>query len=143
MRRLLVFCVVAVVLLAAEMAFNWWIDPFGEFWKGAALREASAAQPQCLISEEIVGNAYLPFKLAVFRSRPTRTDVIGSSRVLKIGSWPGERTFANLGVPAMTVGDVLYLLRHIPRHAPPQTIYLGVDVFWFNPSYHPFDFQFG
>jgi hypothetical protein len=142
MRRLLLFFAVAGVLLVVETAFNWWVDPFGEFWKGAALREADAARPQCLVSEEIVGNAYLPFKLAVFRSRQTKTFVVGSSRVLKIGSWPGERTFANLGVPAINVDDVLYLFEHVPRDAPPQTVYLGLDVFAFNPRYRPFDFQF-
>jgi hypothetical protein len=142
MRRLILFFAVAGSLLVLEMAFNWWVDPFGEFWKGRALYEASAARPQCLVSEEIVGNAYLPFKLAVFRSRPTKRFVVGSSRVLKIGSWPHERTFANLGVPAINVGDVLYLFKHIPQNAPPQTVYLGLDTFAFNPRYQPFDFQF-
>jgi hypothetical protein len=141
MRRLVLFLALTALLLALEMTFDWWVDPFGQFWKGGALRDARAAN--CLLGEDVVGNAYLPFKLAVFRSRPTRTIVLGSSRTLKIASWPGERDFANLGVPAMQIADMLYLLRHIPAPAPRLTVYLGLDVFMFNPAYHPFDFRPG
>ncbi len=93
MGRLVAFLGTAAVLLVALAAFNWWVDPFGEFWKPAAVQDARAARPQCLVSHELIGGEYLPFKLDVFRSRPTRTFVTGSSRVLKIGAWPGERDF--------------------------------------------------
>jgi hypothetical protein len=137
MGRLAAFLGTALVLLAALAAFNWWIDPFGEFWKPGAIDEARAARPQCLVSHEIIGGEYLPFKLDVFRSRPTRTFVIGSSRVLKIGSWPGERTFSNLGMPVISPEIVLKELRALP--ARPETMYLGVEAFWLNPNFKGFD----
>jgi hypothetical protein len=139
MTRLVVFLGTAAILLGANAALNWWVDPFGDFWKPAALREARDARPQCLVSHEIIGGEYLPFKLAVFRSRPTRTFVIGSSRVLKIGSWPGERTFANLGMPVISPEIVLRELRALPQHVPRQTMYLGVEAFWLNPNFKGFD----
>ena len=139
MARLVVFLATAAILLGANAALNWWVDPFGDFWKPAAVREARDARPQCLVSHELIGGEYLPFKLDVFRSRPTRTFVIGSSRVLKIGSWPGERSFANLGMPVISPETVLRELRDLPRVIPRQTMYLGVEAFWLNPSFKGFD----
>jgi hypothetical protein len=137
MARLVVFLGTALVLLAALATLNWWVDPFGEFWKPGAVREARAARPPCLVSHELIGGEYLPFKLDVFRSRPTRTFVIGSSRVLKIGSRPGERTFANLGMPVISPEIVLQEVRRLP--ARPLTMYLGVEAFWLNRNFRGFD----
>jgi lysophospholipase L1-like esterase len=138
MGRLVVFLGTALVLLAGLATLNWWVDPFGEFWKPGALDEARAARPPCLVSHEIIGGEYLPFKLDVFRSRPTRTFVTGSSRVLKIGSWPGERTFANLGMPVISPEIVLQELRALPAGRR-ETMYLGVEAFWLNPHFKGFD----
>jgi lysophospholipase L1-like esterase len=139
MGRLLVFLATAALVLSGIAVLNWWVDPFGDFWKPGAVAQASAHRPQCLVSHEVIGGAYLPFKLDVFRRQHTRTFVVGSSRVLKIGSWPGERTFANLGMPVVTPEIILRELRALPRDAPPQTMYLGTEAFWFNPSFHGFD----
>lgn len=139
MGRLLLFLAVAAALLGGNAALNWWVDPFGDFWKPAAVEQAAASHPQCLVSHEVIGGQYLPFKLDVFRRRPTRAFVIGSSRVLKIGSWPGEDTFSNLGMPVISPEIVLRELRALPADAPPQAVYLGVEVFWFNPSFRGFD----
>jgi hypothetical protein len=139
MGRLLVFFAVAAALLGGNAALNWWVDPFGEFWKPAAVEQAAASRPQCLVSHEVIGGEYLPFKLDVFHRRPTRVFVVGSSRVLKIGSRPGETTFSNLGMPVMSPEIVLRELRSLPRHAPPQTVYLGVELFWLNRHFHGFD----
>jgi lysophospholipase L1-like esterase len=138
MGRLLVFLGTAAVLLSTCAALNWWIDPFGEFWKPSAVGEARASRPPCLVSHEVIGGEYLPFKLDVFRSRPTKTFVTGSSRVLKIGSWPGERTFANLGMPVISPEIVLKELRALPADRR-ETMYLGVEAFWFNPNFKGFD----
>jgi hypothetical protein len=137
MARLAVFLGTALVLLAGLATFNWWIDPFGEFWKPGAVRAARAARPQCLVSHELIGGQYLPFKLDVFRSRPTHTFVTGSSRVLKIASWPGERTFANLGMPVMSPEILLTEVRALPTR--PLTMYLGVEAFWLNSHFKGFD----
>lgn len=133
MRRLLAFLLVAAVLLGAEALLDWWVDPFGTFWKPAALD--AAIRSHCLVSEELVGNAYSQFKLDVFRHRPTRVFVTGSSRTVKIGARPGEATFTNMGMPNATPASILQLFRDIPASAPPQTVYLGVEPFWFNPSF--------
>jgi len=138
MGRLVAFLGTAAVLLVALAAFNWWVDPFGEFWKPAAVQDARAARPQCLVSHELIGGEYLPFKLDVFRSRPTRTFVTGSSRVLKIGAWPGERTFANLGMPVISPEIVLKELRALPAGRG-ETVYLGVEAFWLNRNFKGFD----
>jgi hypothetical protein len=132
MRRLVLFLVVFAVVLASFAALTWWVDPFGQVWKPAAL--AAARNDGCLLSEELVGNEYYRFKLAVFRSRPTRTFVVGSSRVLKIAARPGETTFSNLGYPGTAPATILKLFRALPAR-PVQTVYLGVESFWFNRRY--------
>jgi hypothetical protein len=136
MRRLVVFVVIATALLSAAAATDWWVDPFGEIWKPRAVDEARASG--CLLSQELVGNRYLAFKLDVFRHRPTRTFVVGSSRVLKIESRPGERQFANLGYPGTAPETIARLFRSL-RATPRQTVYMGVESFWFNRMYRPTD----
>ena len=145
MRRLAFFLVVVAALLGGAAAFDWWIDPFGDLYKPAALTAALDAHPNCLVSQELVGARYLPFKLDVFHRRPTATFVVGSSRVLKIESHPGERTFANLGFPGTAPETILSLFRALPAK-PAQTVYVGVEAFWFNahyvvPVYRPSAYQ--
>ena len=132
MRRLALFVCISAGLLAAAAATDWWVDPFGEVWKPGAAAEARAAG--CLLSQELVGNRYFSFKLDVFRHRPTRTFVVGSSRVLKLEARPGERTFANLGYPGTAPETIRKLFRALPA-SPPQTVYVGVEAFWFNRAY--------
>jgi hypothetical protein len=133
MGRLAVFFAVAAVLLTAESLLNWWIDPFGSFAKPAAID--AARRSGCLLSQELVGNTYPDYKLALFRRRHTRVFVIGSSRTVKISAHPGESTFTNMGIPNVSPALVLHVLRAIPRSAPRQTMYLGVEAFWFNPTF--------
>ena len=145
MRRLALFLAIVAALLAGGAAFDWWIDPFGDIYKPAALTAALDAHPNCLVSQELVGARYFSFKLDVFHRRPTSTFVVGSSRVLKIGSHPGERTFANLGFPGSAPETILALFRALPAK-PVQTVYFGVDAFWFNrryvvPVYRPGAYQ--
>jgi hypothetical protein len=140
-RLLSVFAASAAVTLAAVAALNWWVDPFGEFWKPAAVRNAERA-PSCLISRALFQNAQLPFKLGVFRDRPTRTVVFGTSRVLSIKSHPGERSFTNLGLLAGHASDALWLARRIPAR-PRLTVYLDVEVYWLSPNSGHHDFAPG
>ena len=98
MRRLVVFVVVSLALLGGAAAFNWWVDPFAEVWKPGAVADARAAG--CLVSQELIGIRYYSFKLDVFAHRPTRTFVVGSSRVLEIASHPGERSSRIWAIPA-------------------------------------------
>jgi hypothetical protein len=132
MRRFALFLAVAAAVLAAMGAVTWWIDPFGEIWTPGAL--AAARADGCLLSQDLVGSRYESFKLDVFRSRPTRTFVVGSSRVLKIGARPGEDDFSNLGFPGTAPETILSIFRALPAK-PPETVYVGVESFWFNASY--------
>ncbi len=132
MRRLILFLAVTAAVLAAFAGLNWWVDPFGEVWKPGGFD--AARRGGCLLSQELVGIRYYSFKLTVFHARPTRTFVVGSSRVLKLGSHPGERTFANLGYPGTAPSTLLRLFRALPAR-PSQTVYLGTEAFWFNAHY--------
>jgi hypothetical protein len=132
MRRLLVFIGVSLALLVAAAAFNWWVDPFAEVWKPGAVADARAGG--CLVSQELIGIRYQSFKLDVFAQRPTRTFVVGSSRVLEIASHPGERSFSNLGYPGTAPETILKLFRALPAK-PVQTVYVGVEAFWLNKRY--------
>ncbi len=143
MSRLLVRLATIGALLAFAAAFNAWIDPFGSFYKPAALRDALQTDPPCLVSQELVGATYFAFKEDVFRSRPTRTFVVGSSRVLKIAPHPGERSFANLGFPGIAPEMLPPLFRDLARGSAAQTAYVGVEFFWFNPSFPVFDYRPG
>jgi hypothetical protein len=134
MRRLALFLAVIVVLLGAAAAFDWWVDPFGDIYKPGALTAALQQDPNCLIAQEIVGARYFSFKVDVFHRRPTTRFVVGSSRVLKIQSHPGERTFSNLGFPGSSPETILALFRALPAK-PAQTVYVGVEAFWFNRRY--------
>ena len=133
MRRLIAFLVVTFACLAAAATFDWWVDPFGFVWKPSAV--ADARKHDCLISQELIGLRYPDFKLDVFRHRPTRTFVVGSSRVLKIAARRGDDSFSNLGYPGSAPGTILSLFRAIPAK-PRQTVYVGVEGFWFNRNYH-------
>ena len=132
MRRLVLFLVITGAVLGCFAAVTWWVDPLGEIWKPDAL--VTAQRDDCLISQELIGNRYFSFKLAVFHDRPTRTFVVGSSRVLKIASHPHERSFANLGYPGTAPSTILALVHALPA-APRQTMYVGVESFWFNAHY--------
>jgi hypothetical protein len=132
MRRLVLFVTLAAVMLGAVAAFDWRVDPYGEVWKPKAIADARAGG--CLVSQELIGSRYLAFKLDVFRHRPTRTIVVGSSRVLKLRSHPNERSFSNLGYPGTAPETILRLFRRLPAK-PRQTVYLGVEGFWFNPGF--------
>ncbi|HEY1104730.1 MAG TPA: hypothetical protein VGE78_01135 [Agromyces sp.] len=140
MGRLLVFLGTIAVLLGAVAALDRWVDPTGIFYEPGALRAALATDPPCLVSRELVGSSYFPFKEQIFRSRPTTTFVVGSSRVLKIRSRPGERTFANVGFPGIGPEILPPLFRDLvgPRKL---TAYVGVEFFWFNPSYEVVDYR--
>ncbi|NUR75715.1 MAG: hypothetical protein HOQ28_05435 [Thermoleophilia bacterium] len=134
MRLLIVFFAVAAALLGAESAIDWRIDPFGSFPKPGAVDAARSSG--CLLSQELVGNTYPDYKLTLFRRRRTRVFVIGSSRTVKISAHPGESTFTNMGIPNISPAVLLQVLRAIARSSGrPLTMYLGVEAFWFNPSF--------
>jgi hypothetical protein len=141
MRLLALFLGTIAAVLAALMLLTWWIDPFGQFYDGGPLRAATAGPEACLISEDLIGSSsWLPFKEDVYRTLRPRTIVVGTSRVLKMGSSPGERDFANLGMPGLGIEALAPLFRRLHEERPgPLTVYIGVELFWFNPSWKSFN----
>jgi hypothetical protein len=139
-RLLVLFLATTIVALAAVGALDWWVDPFGEFWKPGAVQAAEQARPQCLVSRDLFRNTPLRFKLGLAESRRSRTIVLGTSRVTTIPARSGESTFSNLGVLAGHLEDARWLLDHLPAK-PPLTVYLGVEVYWFNPNEGRHDFD--
>jgi hypothetical protein len=132
MRRLVLFLAITVTVLTGMAVLNWWVDPLGQVWKPDVF--AAARADGCLVSEELVGSRYWSFKRDVFFHRPTRTFVVGSSRVLKLTARPGEATFSNLGYPGTAPETILHLFRSLPAR-PTQTVDLGVEAFWLNAHY--------
>jgi hypothetical protein len=135
-RLLLLFLGTVAAVLAGLMLLTWWIDPFGQFYDGGALRAAGAGPRPCLISEDLVGSgSWLPFKEDAFRTRHPQTVVLGTSRVLKMGS-PSERKFANLGMPGLGVETLEPFFRRLRERQPGRlTVYIGVELYWFNRSW--------
>jgi len=136
MRRLVLFLALPLVLLTGAAAFSWWVDPFGLVWKPSVLD--AARESGCLVSQELIGPRYWSFKHDVFSHRPTRSFVVGSSRVLKLAARPGETSFANLGYPGTSPATILKLFRSLPAK-PAQTVYVGVEPFWFNANGYDLD----
>src|SRR5437660_2841655 len=137
MRLLALFVAIVGVLSAAVAVLDRRVDPRPEFFDGAPI--AAAERSGCLVSEDLIGGAnYVRFKEDLFRLRGARVVVLGSSRVLKIASHPGERTFANLGLPETSPRVLLDMFRFLARSTRrPLTVYLGMEFFWFNPGAPP------
>lgn len=132
MRALAAFFAALAAVLGTVALVNWRTDLEGEFYDGAAV--AAAQRHSCLVSDELVGTvSHLPFKLDLLRLRPRRRAILGSSRVLRVQSHPEESDFVNLAFPGMTPEAIEELARNLP--ARPLTLYVGTEVFWFNPSF--------
>ncbi len=132
MRALAAFFAALAVVLGAAALLDWRTDLEGEFYSADVV--AAASRDGCLVSDELVGSvSHLPFKLDLLRLRDGNRVVFGSSRVLRIQSAPGETRFVNLGFPGMTPEALLEMEPALP--AGPLTIYLGLEAFWFNPSF--------
>ncbi len=139
MRLLGYFFAAAAIALLLVIGLNWWVDPLGQFYDGGALDDATATAPPCVISDDLIGTgSWLQFKEDVFRTQRPRTIAVGSSRVLKIHSRPGERGFANLGMPGTGIETLGPVFQRLHRRQPgPLTVYLGLELFWLNPAWNP------
>ena len=137
MRALAAFAAAASLVVGTISLLNWWVDPLGGFYDRGVL--AAADKSNCLISDDLVGTgSWLPFKEDVLRQRGSDTVLLGTSRVLKVAARPGERAFANLGMPGTGIETLAPFFRRLHRlHPEPLTVYLGVELFWLNPNWHP------
>lgn len=129
------------VLLASTAFFlgvillvNWWVDPFGDRYRGDVVARALRQVPRCDVSTGVLGETTWPeYKVDLFRRRSGRTIVVGTSRVWQMGARPGERDFVNESLPGMVADSVPILFRRLASIAEDRriTVYLNVDPFWF------------
>jgi hypothetical protein len=131
--RFAAFLVGVLAALGSIGGLDWWVDPFGDRYQPGILTAALAHRDPCFVSWEVVGETTWPeFKLDLARRRGARVVVVGTSRVAKIGAWPGERGFANLGVPGTGPESLRPLFMELHRRLrSPLTVYIGTDAFWF------------
>lgn len=139
MRLLAFFLGTVAAVLALVAGLNRWIDPTGQFYDREILAAAVAEPERCWMSADLFGNAsWFRLKEDLFRRRKPRTIVVGTSRALAMHSWPGERDFANLAVPLTGVETIGPLFRRLHEtHRGPLTVYLAVELFWFNRTWGP------
>jgi hypothetical protein len=133
MRLVVLFGSIAATL-ALLLALDWWVDPLADHYRSDVVARAFAHDPPCAVSTAVLGDRTWPaFKLDLLRRRDATTLVVGSSRIWKIGAHPGERGFANVGLPGMSVTSVPILFRRLHELEPRRrfTIYLGLEPFWF------------
>jgi hypothetical protein len=139
MKPLVAFFATAVAVVAGVMWLNWWVDPLGDVYDGSAVSRALNPKDPCLISDDVVGvDSWWDFKRDVYRRRDPRTVVFGTSRVLLLRARPGERRFANLGLPGTAAPTLVPYFRDLHRvHPGPLTVYIGVEIFWLNANWAP------
>lgn len=126
------------MLLAAAAGVTRYVDPPGNYYEGGPLRAARAATSRtCLVSDALVGTgSWRAFKLDIVRLIRPQAVVLGTSRVLQLAPEQGETTFANAGMPFLGTESLVPMLRRIHALAPGlRTVYIGVELFWFNRTW--------
>jgi hypothetical protein len=131
--RFFAFFVALAAALGAIAFVDRRLDPFGDRYHSDVLTAALDRPNPCYVAWEVVGEQAWPaYKIDLFRRRHAGVVVIGTSRIAKIGAWPGERQFVNLGVPgtgAESLPGLFDRLHH--EHKGRLVVYLGTDAFWF------------
>jgi len=137
MRYLIVFALSTIAFTGLLAAFAWRVDPLGTFYDGSAVGHAAVQSPPCDVSDDLVGvNSWWSFKRDLVRRDDPSVVVLGTSRVLEIGSRHGELRFVNAGLPSLGLSTVPRLLRELHDvHRGPLTVYLGVELFWLNANW--------
>jgi hypothetical protein len=137
--RLVTLLAAAFAVVGLLMWLNWWVDPLGDVYDASATARALERGHPCLLSDDVVGvDSWWDFKRDLYRRRNARTIVVGTSRVLEIGAHPGERPFANLGLPGTSIATLVPYFRDLHAiRAGPLTVYLGVELFWLNANWTP------
>lgn len=131
--RFVAFFVALGVALAAIGYVDRRLDPFGDRYHSDVLATALAQSPPCYVAWEVVAEQAWPtYKLDLFRRRRADVVVVGTSRVAKVGAWPGEERFANLNVPGTGPESLPGLFDRLHAEHPGRlVVYLGTDAFWF------------
>jgi hypothetical protein len=135
--RFFAFFAALGVALAAIAYVDWRLDPFDDRYHPDVVATAFGQSPPCYVAWEVVGEQAWPtYKLDLFRRRHADVVVIGTSRVAKIGAWPGEERFVNLGVPGTGAESLPGLFDRLHGEHPGRlVVYIGADAFWFGPRW--------
>lgn len=139
--RILALITTAGLTIGLVIVLNWWIDPLRTQFHQAPVALAMERSPNCVFQGRLFGDSgtnFPAFKLDLFRRRDPRVVIVGVSRALSIEA-AGDRRFLNMSSPG-TGTDVLGPLfaRMHSVHPGPLTIYLDVELFWFNPAWNSF-----
>jgi len=139
--RILAFLTAAGLTIAVVVGLNWWIDPQRTQFHEAPVALATARVPNCVFQGRLFGDSgtnFPAFKLDLFRRDDPRVVIVGVSRALAIEA-DGRKGFLNMSSPG-TGTDVLGPLfaRMHELHPGPLTVYLDVELFWFNPAWGSF-----
>ena len=131
--RFVAFFAALAVALGAIAYVDWRLDPFGDRYHADVLVAALDRPAPCYVAWEVIGEQAWPaYKLDLFRRRHADAVVIGTSRVAKVGAWPGEERFVNLGVPGTGAESLPGLFARLhSEHKGRLFVYLGTDAFWF------------
>jgi hypothetical protein len=131
--RFVAFFAALALALAAIAYVDRRLDPFGDRYHPDVLATALAQSPPCYVAWEVVPEQAWPaYKLDLFRRRQADVVVVGTSRVAKVGAWPGEERFANLNVPGTGPESLPGLFDRLHAAHPGRlVVYLGTDAFWF------------
>ena len=135
--RFVAFFAALAVALAAIAYVDWRLDPFGDRYHPDVLATALGRSPPCYVAWEVVAEQAWPtYKLDLFHRRHADVVVVGTSRVAKVGAWPGEERFANLSVPGTGAESLPGLFARLHGgHSGRLVVYLGTDAFWFGPRW--------
>jgi hypothetical protein len=135
--RFLAFFAALAAALAVIAYVDWRLDPFGDRYHADVVVAALDRPAPCYVAWEVIGEQAWPaYKLDLFRRRHADVAVIGTSRVAKIGAWPGEERFVNLGVPGTGAESLPGLFARLhAEHSGRLVVYLGTDAFWFGPGW--------
>ncbi len=146
MRLVFLFLALVAAALVAVAATVRLIDPVGWYYKPRVV-EAALERPseQCLVSERLIGERASPdFKAELVERRRPRTIVAGTSVVLSLHAWPGEREFTNVGVRNTGVEALRPMFERVhATRREPLTVYVGVSPHWFNASWEAPNRPFG
>jgi len=137
MRLLATYAVCALLAVGAVGALNWWVDPLGDVYDGAATAEA--IRTGCSLSDDVVGvNSWWEFKRDLAARRRPTTIVVGTSRTIRLTARPGQRDFANESAPGTSAPMLADFFRDLHERRPGAlTVLLGVEVFWLNENWTP------
>lgn len=132
---LLVLAGLLVTMLVPAKLVLAYLDRMGEYGSAEAATQQLASLPnRCLFGSAVRQNNFA-YKLALFDAVRPDVVAVGSSRVMQFRQDMFKERFLNLGGAFETLWEgEAFIDKLLERHVP-KLVLLGIDVWWFNPSY--------